>query len=152
MKKFDREIKREMKRMEKERKRCAKQYPDWKNDEYNCGPLKFIWGVLSSDDLSGYPANFYTLNDLDITYNRDTKKYLLGLETIYKFNSTEDTVNYLLRLKKEFSLFIFGNDDVGTFDRTALFNYNSGEMFIGDSILELYWKFCLFVNGFEDIV
>ena len=33
-------------------KKYSKKYTDYKDDEYNTGALKFIWGIKSSDDLS----------------------------------------------------------------------------------------------------
>lgn len=140
-------LNKEIKRAKKEVKRCKKQYPDWKDNEYNSGPLKFIWGI-STQDL---PASFYTLNDLDICYNRDTKKYLLGLETLYKFDSIKDTISYLDSLLKEFAHYICLNYKPENYDKSNLYAYNMGEIFLGDTVEELYWKFYLFVEGFKKI-
>lgn len=43
-----------------------KKYPDYIDDEYNCGNLKFIWGIKSYDDMSSSDANMWTMNDIDI--------------------------------------------------------------------------------------
>ena len=45
--KLNKITKKELIKAEKEKKRCQRLYLDWKDDEYNCGPLKFIWGVIS---------------------------------------------------------------------------------------------------------
>ena len=44
-------------------------YPDYVDDEYNCGSLKFIWGIKSWDDLTGKDASLFTMNDIDIIYS-----------------------------------------------------------------------------------
>lgn len=53
----------------KEKKRCKKLYKDWVDDEFNCGPNKFIFGVMNEGNkYLNAPQNkivsFYTLNDL----------------------------------------------------------------------------------------
>ena len=88
-----RNTKRDIKHALQEKKRCKKQYPDWEDNEYNCGPLKYIWGVQSDGQDA---TNFYQLTDLDIYYNRDTHKYMLGIETIYIFDSNQARMDYLL--------------------------------------------------------
>ncbi len=75
-------------------KHLQKLYPDYKEDEYNCGSLKFIWGIKSWDDLTGKDSNIYTMNDIDITYNRKEKKYYLGIETAYLFKDKKAIPQY----------------------------------------------------------
>ena len=36
--------------------------------------IKFIWGVKSWDDLTGKDASMWTMNDIDITYDKKEKK------------------------------------------------------------------------------
>ena len=38
-------------------RKMMKKYPDYKDDEYNCGDLKFIWGIKSWEDLTSKDAN-----------------------------------------------------------------------------------------------
>ena len=71
-----------------------------------CGPprkngIKFIWGIKSYDDLSGRPADLYTLNDFEIDYLTDTKKYIYSVETIYFFGDSELEINYLRGIFEE---------------------------------------------------
>jgi hypothetical protein len=138
-------------RSKKEKKRCKKTYPDWADDEYNCGPLKFIWGVMSDDNLCATVPSFYTMNDLDICYNRDTKKYLLGLETIYRFDDAGYEIAYLEELLLAFTKYVkeqklkVRNADFG------LYPFSTGELFIADSIEQLYFNFKLFVHGYKDL-
>ena len=148
--KLNKITKKELKIAKKEKKRCQKLYSDWKDDEYNCGPLKFIWGVLSPDNMSSDTSNTYTLNDLDIMYNRDTHKYLLGLETIYSFSTYEENLTYLNSLLNQFYKFVKIQLDANI-EPFSLHQYNDGNLFIADSITELYYKFKIFVKGYESL-
>lgn len=58
--------------------------------------MKFVWGIKSGDDLGcGREASIYSMNDFDITYLEREKKYNLSVETIYDFDSLNDSYNYL---------------------------------------------------------
>lgn len=134
----------ELKKCKKERARCKKSYSDWKPDQYNCGPLKFIWGINSK----GVEVdNFYELNDLQIVYNRDTKKYMLDLDTTV----SKDTgvVSHLEELLNIFTKYVA--DKIENIDPLNLSLYWNGELFQADSITELYYKFKLFVKGYSNI-
>ena len=83
---------------------CAKmkrKYSDWNDDEYNFDNLKFIWAVKSWDDITGAAANMYTMNDIEIDYDRDAKEYLLSIETIYSF---KDGKNMRLSIQTDYCL------------------------------------------------
>ena len=148
--KIAKSTKKELKQAKKEKLRCQKLYPDWEDNEFNCGPLKFIWGVKSWDDLTTQEANFFTLNDLDICYNRDTKKYLLGLETALQFKCVDEKITYLDNLMNKFENFMKDSENFqNSFDPYFLYLYNNGELFIADTLTELYYKFKIFVNGFK---
>ena len=48
----------------------------------------FVWGIKSLDDTSDCEeANFTTMNDLEIIYNKKENKYLISVETIYLFTN-----------------------------------------------------------------
>lgn len=146
------QLKKELKNAKKEMKRCKKQYPDWENNEYNCGPLKFIWGIKSQDDLTSCNVNFYSMNDIDVVYNRDTHKYLLGIETIFEPKSIDAKIKYLNNLLEKFKFYLKENEKFDcNFNPHSLYLYNSGELFIADSLTALYYKFKLFVKGFENL-
>ena len=66
--------------IEKEKQRCMQEYPDWKDDEFNCLDNKFIWGVKAKTDQSGKEPSFTTLNDIQIYYNRKSKLFFLDLD------------------------------------------------------------------------
>ncbi len=125
------------------------KYPDWEDNDYNCGDLKFIWGIKSGDDLSSVPANFYTMNDIDITYSRKTGLYSLGIETAYMFeNSKQGEAEYLNDLLQKFTQFMLDN------------NYDIDEPHMlwmsmpvindfAESISDLYTQFRIFVEGYK---
>jgi hypothetical protein len=149
--KMDKILKKELIHSKKERKRCKKMYPDWKDDEYNCGPLKFIWGIVSEDNLGAPNPSFYSLNDLDIYYNRDTRKFLLSIETIYRFDTAEEEIAYLEKLQAKFTEYIKGQKIVFRKANFSLLPYANGELFSADSIEQLYFNFKLFVHGYKDL-
>lgn len=51
------------------------------------GRSVFLWGVKSGDDMLTTPANLHTMNDIDLTYDRETLDFIIGVETIYWFDT-----------------------------------------------------------------
>ena len=121
-------------------------YPDYVDDEYNCGSLKFIWGVKSWDDLTGKDTSLFTMNDIDITYDRDTKMYNLSIETIFMFEGSkeEEECKYLRHLLDKFNKYMDDNKLSKDY-KTYLAMY---DCFSAESIEELYFKFRVFVEGY----
>ena len=74
----EKRLKKALENIENEKKRCAEMYPDWRDDEYNCGACKFIWGV--SYDPTDVEVSFYTNNELVIMYDRDQKLYYIDCD------------------------------------------------------------------------
>ena len=97
-KKLDKELKRELRQCRKIKKRCARKYPDWRDDEFNMGANKFIWGVAHN----GAPPSFLTLNDIMIYYNRDYKLYFMDIDSQLLARDAKDR---LAELKSEFENF-----------------------------------------------
>ena len=130
-------------------KKYRKSYPDYVDDEYNCGALKFIWGVKAYDDLSNNKANLYTMNDIDIIYDRDSKKYYLSIETAYMFdeNRKENECKYLKYLLKMFIKFMDDNGYSKDYDMCLFMNDISISL-SADSIEELYANFKIYVEGY----
>lgn len=116
-------------------------------DDYHLDELDFIWGVTSWDNLAGTTANFYTMNDIDIIYNRDTKKYYLGIETAYHFRDKYVEVKYLESLLNEFTKFMIQNDY--KIDEAYPFGFSQLKITEANSISELYTNFRLFVEGYK---
>lgn len=111
---------------------------------------EFIYGIKSYDDFSlGNEANLYTMNDLDIVYNKKTKKYIIGIETIYSFsNGRKGEQEYIKDLLNKFTEWMQSKGyDTNTYIPIySAFNKNINSEF--DSIEELYAYFKMLVNGF----
>lgn len=108
---------------------------------------KFIWGVKSWDDLTGQDACMWTMNDIDITYDKKENKYMLGVETAYCFENHAAECKYLQDCLKAFTKYM---DDNGL-DKNkpfSLFFSQPCTSMVADSIEELYTNFKIFVDGF----
>lgn len=127
-------------------RKYAKQYSDYADDEYNNGSLKFIWGIKSYDDLSDSDANLYTMNDIDIYYDRDTKQYSLGVETIYMFDDTQAECAYYNSLLESFTKYMKENG-LDTERNYCTFCSGLDLSLKADSIEELYTRFKIVVTG-----
>lgn len=128
-------------------KRYKKKYPDYIDNEYNMGSLKFIWGVISGDNLSSAKtANIYTMNDIDIIYDRDTKLYSLGVETAYCFENKNQECRYFRQLLNAFTKYMTDNNF-----KDCKYNFFCSDCDINsdtETIEELYTKFKIFVEGY----
>lgn len=135
-------LKEDLVRAKQEKERCRRQYPDWKDDEYNCGPLKYILGIQANGTAA---RSFNTLNDLDIYFNRDTQKFVLSVDFTKTFDNIKEQKYWLrfllIKLTKALSI------DKSKFDFSEI-DLCDGELFIANSLIELYCKFFVFVNGF----
>lgn len=121
-----------------------KKYGDssLENDE-----IKFIWGIKSFDDLSNSEVNLYTMNDIDIVYDKENKKYMLGIETAYIFKDHEAECNYLKACLKAFTKYM--NDNGLKIDVPfMLFMNDTCINMEAESIEDLYTNFKIFVDGF----
>lgn len=122
------------------------------DDKYgDCGlendDIKFVWGVKSWDDLSGSDANLFTMNDIDITYDKKKQEYMLDVETAYAFKNHAAECNYLKDCLKAFTKYM---DDNGLKKNKPydLFFSNPCTSMTAKSVEELYTKFKIFVDGF----
>lgn len=62
--------------------------------------LKFIRGIKSRDDFS---ERLHTLNDFDIYYDPETKRYNYSVETVCLFKNSESEVQYPKAVFREFT-------------------------------------------------
>ena len=138
--KTERAWKKESKYLEK----MDDKYGDYalETDDY-----KFIWGVKSWDDLSGHDVNMYTMNDIDITYDKKKKVYMLGIETAYMFETHAAECRYLKNCLNAFTKYM---DDNGLKKNEPymLFMSNPCTSTTAKTIEELYTNFKIFVDGF----
>lgn len=112
--------------------------------------LLFIWGILSHDNIGDSKhANMFTLNDLDIIYHKDEKKYSLHVETIYMFQENGQ-YGYMQSLLDEFTQWMIKNNY--NINRSfPLFKVFTDGISINtkfDSIEEAYAAFKMMVNGY----
>ena len=127
-----------------------KAFKDYYIDENESQDTRFIWGILSCDDLSSNTkANLYTMNDLDLIYHKDLNKYSISIETIYSFKENGQ-YGYMQSLLDEFTKWMEENN----YNTTR--KYNLYEVFTKgisidskfNSIEEAYAAFKFMVNGF----
>ena len=116
---------------------CNAETDDW----------KFIWGITSWDDLSGHEANMYTMNDIDIIYDKHKKEYILGVETAYIFKTYSSACSYLRMCLDAFSKYMNDNG-LDKNKRYDLFMGNPCTSMVANSIEDLYTNFKIFVDGF----
>lgn len=123
-------------------------YPDYVDDAYNADELKFIWGVRSWDDFSsGEGVNFYTMNDIDIYFDRKRGKYGLDIETAYHIDSNEGKCQYVRGLLDRFTEYMVKNN-LSTEPKYLLDFSNLDMKFEADTIEELYTRFKIVVDGY----
>ena len=131
--------------------KCKRNYPDFKEEtEYDNGEYKFIWGVKSLDNLCQAPACLHTMNDIDIIYSREKKRYILSVETAYWFETQEGVIEYLQSLLKHFTKFM---DEQG-YDKNAEYRFWMSQpslLLEEESIPELYTNFKIFVEGYTKV-
>lgn len=109
--------------------------------------MKFIWGIKSWDCLSPSDANLNTMNDIDITYDKEKKEYILGVETAYIFKSYADECQYLQDCLKAFTKYMDDNG-LNKNEPYRLFMNNLCTNMTAETIEELYVNFKIFVDGF----
>lgn len=108
---------------------------------------KFIWGIKSGDDLTGKDVCMWTMNDIDITYDKKSQKYMLGIETAYMFKCHDAECDYLRDCLRAFTKYM---DDNGLKKNEPymLFMSDPCTSMVADTIEELYTNFKIFVDGF----
>jgi len=124
------------------------KYPDYIDDEYNCGSVKFIWGVTATDEMCATKANIYSINDIDLCYDRDTKLYMVGIETIYMFKNISSEIKYYQGLLDTFTKYMVENNyntDGSIYARASVRGYIQ---ISGDSIEDVYSIFKIYMMGY----
>ena len=141
--------------IDKHEEKITKEYYDDYNEDFTeNSSMKFIWGLKSYDDLSSCDANLETMNDIDLIYLKDEKKYILGVETAYIFNSKEAEKEYFKTLLDKFTEWM---EEQGHNTNSTLNPYGDMyEIFSGginintpfNTIEDAYRTFKLLVNGY----
>lgn len=124
-----------------QRKRCQEQYPDWKNDEFNCADNKFIWGISSNP---AQQASFCTLNLIQIYFNRKTKVYYLDLDL--DSISEPELETTLKNLWNEFATIVDYNHQ--SCSKKLSLSEMGMDLFSAESLEDLYFKFKVLTSGY----
>lgn len=133
----------------KENKYCEKMDKKYGDYALETDDYKFIWGITNQEDydLSSRDANMYTMNDIDIVYDKKSKKYLLGLETAYLFRDYAAECRYLRKYLDAFTRYMDAHH-LNKSEKFMLFMHNPCTTMEADSIEELYTNFKIFVDGY----
>ena len=77
---------------------------------------------------------------------------MLGIETIYSFaEGSKGEIKYLENLLERFTEFMKENRYIPTEDKLCLYRIESGEPWRAETILDLYIRFKVFVNGYKSV-
>lgn len=109
----------------------------------------FIWGVKANDDAHFGDSNLFSLNDIEILFNKNDKKYYLGIETVYLFGDINDRIYYYQNLLKKFKEYMIENSQFLNTDNKSIQKDKNIEypQFIADNINELYLTFEKYVKN-----
>lgn len=109
---------------------------------------EFIWGIKSGDDLSSSEANLFTMNDIDIIFDKEEKIYYLSVETAYLFDNKKAECGYLNKLLDRFTAFTKEKECDAEEPYSFWMSPVSLEM-KAESIPTLYTNFRIFVEGYN---
>ena len=102
---------------------------------------------LPVTELEGMDVGVYAYE-----YSGDTKVADVMSNYYYSFDNNEARINYLNGLLDAFREYMITNNLFDSnYDPFFLYRYNDGNIFAGNSITELYYKFKLFVTGYSNL-
>lgn len=129
-------VKEQLKIAADQRKRCQEQYPDWKDDEFNCADNRFVWGISFNPELT---PSFCTLNCAQVYHNRRNHTYYLDIDPEVDSASLKAAVD-------RFEAFVYlTGEDV---DRKMSLEELGMDLFSSNSLATLLCKFKLFAAGY----
>ena len=130
-------------------KHTEEYYDDFNEDGTENSDMKLVWGIKSYDDLSNAPCGIMTMNDFEVVYLKDKKKYILGIETIYDFEHDYDGEKaYLNDILDKFTAWMIKNH-YDTEQEIRLWQFGNITLHSEfDSIEETYAAFKYMVKGF----
>lgn len=111
---------------------------------------EFIWGIKSGDDLYNCECNLFTMNDFDIMYFKDAKKYAMSVETIYQFEHKDDERKYIRFILDNFTKWMTDNhyNISKELSMVDLFTEGVNINTEFDNIEDLYATFKIYANAF----
>lgn len=141
------ELRKMGKDMKREKARCARLYPDWRDDEFNMFDNLFIWGYTENSKTI---PSFYTWEDAYIYFNRANKKYYMAIDTgFYGVRGDIDLVRVELQrldqIDEAFRDFLIKK---GLPMHADIFPYED-PMLEADTLSELYTKWRVALEGYR---
>jgi hypothetical protein len=135
---------------DKMREYLKKEYRDYRDDQFNCGPKKFIWGVKSPDDqLPDEKPSFITLNELELIFDRRTRTYELWVDTPNRISNGNEEIRYLSDLLHKFCNYITYHNRPRAEDERFYFSDRGLNLdFKGPSVINIYQQFYIYVFGY----
>ena len=122
------------------------KYGDCENES-----IKLIFATLSYDEMVRQRgATLYTMNDLDVIYDKETKKYSVDIEAIYQWDDKSGIAIYLQSLLNQFTKYMTDNN-LKTNYKISFYDIFYGKIAIeceADTIEECYAKFKFIVDGY----
>ena len=117
------------------------------NTPYKFENFNFIWGVRDVDEPDKHSTvNYYTMNDIELSYDDEKYEYDLSVETVYGFEDVKYEKDYLEKCLKCFEKFM---DDNEYEKRTPSIAWRQLELSMSsETIEELYVNFKMYVKGF----
>ena len=135
-------------------KKREKYYNTFNEDYTENEDFKFIFGIISYDDLTSNKPNLLTMNDFDIIYDKNNKKYIMSIETIYVFkNGVDGEREYLNNILNKFTQWMLENNY--NIERNVFYEIFTNGNNINtefDSIETLYATFNCFVKGYGSTI
>lgn len=150
-KKLNAYLRKEMKKigkdMKREKARCARLYPDWRDDEFNMLDNLFIWGYNTNPNIA---PSFLSWDDAYIYFNRATKKYYMTIDTgFYKADPDTESARReserLDQIDEAFRNFLI---EKGLPMRADIFPFENPAL-EADTLNELYVKFRIMIEGYR---
>lgn len=106
--------------------------------QHKQGSIEHVWGVTSQGSED---SDLWSTNDIEITYNSETGRYYLGVETIYSWDYIDDDER---RKEKAYVLFLYRKLRAWMINN----HYNIGQR---SSLLEVFGLDNPMVDGFKSI-
>ena len=145
--KVNKHIKKWRKEAKKTRRYCKKHFPDWRDDEYNCGDLKFIWGMPYYTEIN--TPSFATLNLATVYYSRIHKKYYLDIDTEELNRKPEHFFEKLFDVFLAFQDYLYITCELPRqISKTKLKQFITFD-FSADSLEDLFYQFYIILNGIQ---
>lgn len=153
--KLKRYLRKEQRKYKKDKIRCAKEYPDWVDDEFNMTDLKFIWGILPKGSRETTPS-FVTFNDAIVYYNRKNEKYYFDFDYGFYDGGDRDSmlrmIEDLERVEAAFAAWLHENNNYTKPQGIICDNFFLKEVTCAEDLITLRFKVGILIDGLKRYV